>query len=139
MNGINKAIIIGHCGRDPEVRYMANGDAVCNLSIATSERWKDKANGDMKEATEWHRVTLYGKQAEVAGQYVKKGTAVYIEGKLKTRKWTDKDGADKFTTEIHAQVMQLMGGQPAEAGGQSKPAKAKASTAFDDMDSDIPF
>lgn len=109
MASINKVIIIGNCGRDPETRQMPNGDAVTNLAVATTESWKDKNTGEKKELTEWHRITLYRKLAEVAGQYLKKGSQVYIEGRLQTRKWTDKDGVERFTTEIIADTMQMLG------------------------------
>lgn len=109
MASVNNAIIIGALGRDPEVRYMPNGDAICNISVATSESWKDK-NGEKQERTEWHRVSMFGKLAEIAGEYLKKGASVYLEGKLQTRKWTDKDGAEKYTTEIIADRMQMLVG-----------------------------
>jgi single-strand DNA-binding protein len=109
MASVNKSIIIGALGRDPEIRYMPNGDAICNISVATSESWKDK-NGEKQERTEWHRVSMFGKLAEIAGEYLKKGASVYLEGKLQTRKWTDKDGAEKYTTEIIADRMQMLGG-----------------------------
>jgi single-strand DNA-binding protein len=109
MASVNKSIIIGALGRDPEIRYMPNGDAICNISVATSESWKDK-NGEKQERTEWHRVSMFGKLAEIAVEYLKKGASVYLEGKLQTRKWTDKDGAEKYTTEIIADRMQMLGG-----------------------------
>ncbi len=115
--GVNKVIIVGNLGNDPEVRYMPNGNAVANLSIATSESWKDQ-QGQQQERTEWHRVTMYRRLAEVAGEYLKKGSQVFIEGKLQTRKWQDKDGNDRYTTEIIADNMQMMGGRN-EGGGQS--------------------
>lgn len=111
MASVNKVILIGNLGKDPEIRYMPDGGAVVNLSIATSDRWKDKATGEQKEATEWHRVVIYGKLAEIAGQYAKKGKPLYLEGKLKTRKWQDQSGVDKYTTEIVADTMQLLGGR----------------------------
>ncbi len=143
---LNKAMIIGNLCRDPEVRYSSSGSAVCNLTIATSEKWTDKASGEKKEATEWHRVVLFDKQAEGAGQYLKKGRPVYIEGKIKTRKWTDKDGVEKYTTEIHANSMTLLPSgerpsgekQEAKPAPESKPAP-KESGGFADMDDDIPF
>ena len=110
MASVNKAILVGNVGRDPEVRYSPSGTAVCNLTLATTKKWKDK-DGEAKEETEWHRVVLYQRLAEVAGVYVKKGKQIYIEGSLKTRKWTDKDGVDKYTTEIVADQMQLLGGR----------------------------
>lgn len=151
MSSLNKAIIIGYLGKDPEIRYTASGDAVCNLTVATSESWKDKNSGEKKEQTEWHRISMFGKLAEIAGQYLKKGSLVYIEGKIKTRKWTDKDGQDRYTTEIHASEMKMLGGKP--DGGQRstnqqddgyEPAprqqsETKPRPSFDDLDSDIPF
>lgn len=112
MPSVNKVIIVGNLGRDPETRYMPNGEAVTNVAVATTESWKDKNSGDKKEITEWHRITFYRKLAEVAGQYLKKGSSVYIEGRLQTRKWTDKDGVERYTTEIIADVMQMLGGRP---------------------------
>jgi single-strand DNA-binding protein len=110
MASVNKAIIIGNLGKDPEVRYTPSGAAVCTLNLATARKWKDKASGEWKEETEWHSVVLYERQAEVAGEYLKKGRPVYIEGRLKTRKWQDKDGNDRYTTEIVCESMQLLGG-----------------------------
>ena len=160
---VNKVIIVGNLGRDPEVRYTPNGSAVCNVSVATTRNWKDKTSGEKAEETEWHRVVFYDRLAEIAGEYLKKGRSVYVEGRLKTRKWTDKDGAEKYTTEIIAQEMQMLGGREGMGGGSSgedssygggggyerpapaarpagaaKPA-AKSSTGFDNMDDDIPF
>lgn len=111
MASVNKAIIVGNCGRDPETRYTASGEAITNVTLATSETWKDKTSGEKKESTEWHRVVFYRKLAEIAGQYLKKGKTVYIEGKLQTRKWTDKDGVERYTTEIVADTMQMLGGK----------------------------
>lgn len=116
MASVNKVILLGNLGRDPETRYTTGGDAVTNLSIATSEQWKDK-NGEKQERTEWHRVVLFGRQAEVAGEYLKKGRSVYIEGRLQTRKYTDKDGVEKYSTEIVGDRMQLIGGQREGGGG----------------------
>ena len=121
--GVNKVILVGNLGQDPEVRYMPNGGAVANITLATSESWRDKATGEMKEQTEWHRVVLFGKLAEVAGEYLRKGSQVYIEGQLRTRKWTDQAGAEKYTTEVVVNVggtMQMLGGRQgggAPAGG----------------------
>ena len=121
--GVNKVILVGNLGQDPEVRYMPNGGAVANITLATSESWRDKATGEMKEQTEWHRVVLFGKLAEVAGEYLRKGSQVYIEGSLRTRKWTDQSGAEKYTTEVVVNVggtMQMLGGRQgggAPAGG----------------------
>lgn len=112
--GVNKVILVGHLGQDPEIRYMPSGGAVANFTLATSESWRDKQTGEMKEQTEWHRVALYGKLAEVAGEYLRKGSQVYIEGQLRTRKWTDQSGADRYTTEVVVSVggtMQMLGGR----------------------------
>jgi len=109
MASINKVIIVGNLGRDPETRYMPNGEAVTNIAVATTESWKDKSSGEKKEITEWHRITFYRKLAEIAGQYLVKGSQVYIEGRLQTRKWTDKDGVERYTTEIVADTMQMLG------------------------------
>jgi single-strand DNA-binding protein len=161
MASVNKVIIVGNLGRDPEVRYNPNGGAWCTVSIATSRNWKDKTSGEKVEETEWHRVVFNDRLAEIAGEYLKKGRSVYVEGRLKTRKWTDKDGAEKFTTEIIAQEMQMLGSREGMGGGDeasyggggggyerpapaarpagaAKPA-AKSSTGFDNMDDDIPF
>lgn len=143
MASVNKAIIVGHLGKDPEMRYLPNGDAVANFSIATSEQWKDK-EGNKQEATEWHRISFFGKTAEVCGQYLKKGSLVYIEGSIRTRKWVDKEGQDRYTTEIRGDRMQMLGGKPeggsqdtAQAPRAAKPAPASGS--FDDFEDDIPF
>lgn len=113
MPSINKVFLIGNLGADPETRYTASGDAVCNIRLATTENWKDKSSGEKREITEWHRVVFYRKLAEVAGQYLKKGSSVYVEGRIKTRKWQDKDGQDRYTTEIEATEMQMLGGKQA--------------------------
>lgn len=124
--GVNKVIIVGFLGQDPEIRYMPNGGAVANITLATSESWRDKQSGETKEKTEWHRVVLFGKLAEVAGEYLLKGSQIYIEGKLTTRKWTDQAGVEKYTTEIHVNVggtMHMLGGKQQESGSdQAKPA-----------------
>ena len=117
MASINKVMLIGNLGRDPEMRYMPSGSAVCNIVVATSRNWKDKTSGDKVEETEWHRVALFDRLAEIAGEYLKKGRPVYIEGRLKTRKWTDKEGKDNYTTEVIAENMQLLGGREGEGGG----------------------
>jgi single-strand DNA-binding protein len=117
MASINKVILIGNLGRDPEVRYTPNGAAVCNVSVATTRNWKDKNSGDKMEETEWHRVVFYDRLAEIAGEYLKKGRPVYVEGRLKTRKWQDKEGKDNYTTEIVAEQMQLLGGRDGGGGG----------------------
>jgi single-strand DNA-binding protein len=161
MASVNKVILIGNLGRDPEVRYAPSGSAIANVTIATSRQWKDKTSGERQEETEWHRVVFYDRLAEIAGEYLKKGKSVYVEGRLKTRKWTDKDGVEKYTTEIVAQEMTMLGGRegggmggggedsgaapaprsapPARSAPAAKPAPAKSATGFDDMDDDIPF
>lgn len=152
MASVNKVILIGNLGADPEVRYLPSGDAVANLSIATTEKFKDR-NGEMQEATEWHRVSFFGKTAEICGQYLKKGSQVYVEGSIRTRKWQDKDGNDRYTTEIRGERMQMLGGRNMSGGtadmdnaprATSRPAstaqaKAPAGGAFDDLEDDIPF
>ena len=146
---LNKAQIIGNLGRDPEMRYLPSGDAVANISVATTEKWKDKASGEMKEHTEWHRISFFGKLAEVAGQYLKKGSTVYLEGKIQTRKYTDKDGAEKFATEIKGEVLKMIGGKSDQGDQSAKPVQrqaparqpqrqAPAPSGFDDMDDDLP-
>ncbi len=145
--GVNKVILVGNLGKDPEVRYMPNGNAVANITIATSESWKDKQTGEQQEKTEWHRVVMFRRLGEIAGEYLKKGSQVYIEGKLQTRKWQDNSGNDRYTTEIVANEMQMLGGR---GGGGSTgftpdaaPAKssqpAPATAAAGDFDDDIPF
>ena len=124
MASLNKAQIIGHLGRDPESRFMPSGECVTNIAVATTDKWKDKATGEQKEQTEWHRVTFFGKLAEIANQYLKKGALVFIEGSIKTRKYTDKDGVEKYATEIKGDVMQMLGGQPQ---GESAPARQQYS------------
>ena len=139
MASVNRAILIGNLGADPELRHMPNGDAVCNIRLATTERWKDKASGEKREITEWHRVVFYRKLAEIAGQYLKKGSQVYLEGRIRTRKWTDKEGQERYTTEIEANEMQMIGGRQ-DRQEESAPAEKKAAKpSFDDMDDDIPF
>lgn len=134
MASVNKVIIVGNLGRAPETKYMPNGNAITNVTIATSRKWRDKGSNEMREETEWHRVVFYGKQAEIAGQYLEKGKPVYVEGRLKTRKW-EKDGVEHYTTEIIAEEMQLLGSR----GEQERPAKA-AKRPADDLDEDlIPF
>ena len=160
MASVNKVILIGNLGKDPEVRYAPSGSAICNVTLATSRQWKNKDSGERQEETEWHRVVFYDRLAEIAGEYLKKGKSVYIEGRLKTRKWTDKDGVDKYTTEVIAQEMTMLGsreggggGYGEEGGNESRPQRSsapaprapapkpasKSSTGFDDMDDDIPF
>jgi len=154
MASVNKVILIGNLGADPEVRYLPSGDAVTNIRIATTDVWKDKS-GEKQEHTEWHRIAFFGKLAEIAGEYLKKGSPVYVEGRIRTRKWQDKEGQDKYSTEIVADRMQLLGGrgggadaaprEPREsktAAGKpetAKPAAKKSGASFDDMDDDIPF
>lgn len=167
MASVNKVIIVGNLGRDPETRAFPSGDQVTNVTIATTDRYKDKASGEMKEITEWHRVSFFGRLAEVAGQYLRKGSQVYVEGSLRTRKWTDKDGVEKYSTEIRADNMQMLGSRqgmgggsgggggdeggyesarapaPARSAPQSNAPKggeqARSPSGFDDMDDDIPF
>jgi single-strand DNA-binding protein len=153
MASVNKVILVGNLGRDPETRYMPDGAALTNVSVATSFQWNDKTSGEKKEETEWHRVTFRGKLAEIAGEYLKKGSQVYVEGRLRTRKWQDKEGQDRYTTEIMAERMQMLGsrsgageprgeppameskaGEPKGAAGAKKPAGK-----FDDLEDDIPF
>jgi len=143
VKGVNKVLLIGNLGNDPDTRYTANGGAVTNLSLATTESWKDKNTGEKQEKTEWHRVVLFGKLGEIAGEYLGKGSKVYIEGKLQTRKWQGKDGQDRYTTEIVASDMQMLGDKPAGQARQARqataPAPAPAPAAGDDLDSDLPF
>lgn len=155
MASVNKVILIGNLGRDPEVRYTPNGDSITNINIATTDSWKDKATGEKKEATEWHRVVFFGRLAEIAGQYLKKGRQVYIEGALRTRKWQDKEGQERYTTEIVANEMKMLGSRegmsdapPRESGGGAgagsgagRPATAAqpAGSGFNDFEDDIPF
>lgn len=140
MAGINKVIIVGHLGNDPEMRSMPNGEAVTNISVATSEAWTDKNTGERREVTEWHRIVFYRKLAEICGQYLKKGAQVYIEGRLRTRKWQDQNGQDRYTTEIQGDVMQMLGTRPQSADGannpQPMPQQDASVNAFDDS---IPF
>ena len=134
--GVNKVILVGNLGQDPEVRYMPSGGAVANITLATSESWRDKATGEMKEQTEWHRVVLFGKLAEVAGEYLRKGSQVYIEGQLRTRKWTDQSGAEKYTTEVVVNVggtMQMLGGRQGgqqQQGGWGQPQQPQGGNQF---------
>jgi single-strand DNA-binding protein len=167
MASVNKVILIGNLGRDPEVRYLPSGAAVCNLRLATTRSWKNKDSGERQEETEWHTVSLFDRQAEIAGEYLKKGRSVYIEGRLRTRKWTDKEGQERYSTEVVAENMVLLGGREGggmgggmgadDGGAPSAPQGArsaapaargaapagkpagKGSTGFDDMDDDIPF
>jgi single-strand DNA-binding protein len=152
MASVNKVIVVGNLGADPETRFLPSGEAVTNIRVATTDKWKDKASGEMKEATEWHRISFFGRLAEIAGEYLKKGSQVYVEGSLRTRKWQDKDGQDRYSTESRADTMQMLGrregggeprGEPAErsapkAAEAKAPAKKPAGK-FDDMEDDIPF
>ena len=149
MASINKVTIVGNLGSDPEVRFLPSGEAVANVALATSSKYKNKA-GELVEETEWHRVTFFGKLAEIVGEYLKKGRSIYIEGRLKTRKYTDKDGAEKYATDIIANEMQMLGGReggeyqprqqaPRSAAPAPRQAPAKASSGFEDMDDSIPF
>ena len=161
MASVNKVILIGNLGKDPETRYLPSGDAVANFSIATTEKFKDKS-GAMQEHTEWHRISFFGRQAEIAGEYLKKGSPVYVEGRIRTRKWQDKEGNDRYSTEIVGDRMQLLGGrggsesmqrEPAMAGsgdgggmrggggsgGEARKPAGKKGGGFDEMDDDIPF
>jgi single-strand DNA-binding protein len=163
MASLNKAQIIGHLGRDPEIRHTANGAAIANVSIATTSRWKDKATGEQKEDTQWHRCVFYDRLAEIAGEYLTKGAQVFIEGQLKTRKWQDKDGVERYTTEIHVRELVMLGsaqrdeGEPQQSraaspsgstggtygaakGATQQPAQRRAAVgSLADMDDDIPF
>ena len=156
MASVNKVILVGNLGRDPETRYMPDGAALTNVSVATSFQWNDKTSGEKKEETEWHRVTFRGKLAEIAGEYLKKGSQVYVEGRLRTRKWQDKEGQERYTTEIVAERMQMLGsraggGEPrGEPRGEAPPTESKAAEPkgggakkpagkFDDLEDDIPF
>ena len=163
MAGVNKVIIVGHLGNDPEIRTMPNGDAVANISVATSESWNDRNTGERREVTEWHRIVFYRRQAEICGEYLRKGSQVYVEGRLKTRKWQDQNGQDRYTTEIQGDVMQMLGarnqaaGYPSDMGAapqpsyqarqtnnggsyqSSRPAPPQAEPPMDGFDDDIPF
>ena len=141
MAGINKVIIVGHLGNEPEMRSMPNGEAVANISVATSESWTDKATGERKEVTEWHRIVLYRRLAEIAGQYLHKGSQVYVEGRLKTRKWQDNNGQDRYTTEIQGDNLQMLGSAQAPSAAAPKPAAEQANQqpATDSFNDSIPF
>ena len=151
MATVNKVIIVGNLGADPETRYLPSGDAVCNIRVATTDKWKDKASGEMKEATEWHSISFFGRLAEIAGEYLKKGSQVYVEGSLRTRKYQAKDGTDRYATDIRGDTMQMLGSrqgggmgapapreQVASGMGGGKPAPAKRG-GIEDLDDDIPF
>ncbi|SIR20205.1 single-strand binding protein [Aromatoleum tolulyticum] len=164
MASLNKVILIGNLGRDPETRYAPSGDAICNITVATTETWKDKATGERKEATEWHRVVFFGRLAEIAAQYLRKGSQIYVEGRLQTRKWQDKDGQDRYTTEIRGDEMKMLGSRqgggggdapmgggydapaaaparqaPQQAPAQKAPSQSGGGGGFGDFDDDIPF
>ena len=142
MAGVNKVIVLGHLGRDPEMRYTPDGKAIANFSLATSESFKDK-DGNKKENTEWHRVVLFGRIAEIAGEYLRKGSMAYVEGRMQTRKWTDKEGQERYTTEIIGDRLQLIGGKKEEGGSEHAPAPASRGgntpPPVEDFDDDIPF
>lgn len=146
--GINKVIVVGNLGQDPDTRYMPSGSAVTNITVATNESWKDKQTGEQKDRTEWHKVAMFGRLAEIAAEYLRKGSQVYIEGKLRTRKWQDKDGKDRYTTEIVADEMQMLGGRGGAGGSapmrddrppQGAPSSPPPQGSSDDFDDDIPF
>ncbi|GAA4358713.1 single-stranded DNA-binding protein [Variovorax defluvii] len=168
MASVNKVILVGNLGRDPETRTFPSGDQVCNVTLATTDRWKDKQSGEMREATEWHRLVFNGRLAEIAAQYLRKGSQIYVEGQIRTRKYTDKDGVEKYATDIRVDQMQMLGSRQGQGGGSSgddeggyggggggysrapaaaprapaaapRQAPAKSSSGFDDMDDDIPF
>ena len=145
MAGVNRVIIIGHLGNDPEIRTMPNGEMIANISVATSESWTDKNSGEKKTQTEWHRIVLYRRLAEIAGQYLTKGSQIYIEGRLKTRKWQDSNGQDRYTTEIQSDNLQMLGGRQDEPKQQAKLIKAKPEPLSamaeqgDSFDDNIPF
>ena len=150
MASVNKATIIGNVGRDPELKYLPSGDAIANIAVATSYKKKDKNTGEQTEITEWHRVSFFGRIAEVVGQYVKKGSSIYVEGRLQTRKYTDKDGIERYATEIVAEQMQMLGGRQDGGGGQQQAAPQRQQQAAprpaprpapntDGIDDDIPF
>jgi len=147
--GVNKVILVGNLGKDPEVRYMPSGNAVANVTLATTDSWKDKQSGEKQERTEWHNIVFYNRLAEIVGEYLKKGSQVYVEGSLRTRKWQDKSGNDRYTTEIIASEMQMLGSRSRSTDYSSAPAsksapapapsKAAATAGGDDFDDDIPF
>ena len=152
MASVNKVILVGNLGADPETRYQPSGEAITNIRVATTDRWKDKASGEMKEATEWHRIAFFGRLAEISGEYLKKGSQVYVEGRIRTRKYQDKDGNERYSTEIIGDRMQMLGsragaGEPkgeaarpkAEAAAKEEAAAKKPAGKFDDMEDDIPF
>jgi single-strand DNA-binding protein len=152
MASVNKVILVGNLGADPEIRYLPNGDAVANVSLATSDQWTDKNSGEKREATEWHRVVFFRRLAEIVGQYLKKGSSIYVEGRIRTRKWQDKEGLTRYSTEIEATEMKMLGSRAgASSSGETEygnnappsappnPAPAKKAPSIEDMDDDIPF
>ena len=154
MASLNRVQLIGNIGRDPEQKYLPSGDAMTTIAVATTDSWKDKATGEKRDKTEWHQVTFFGKLAEIAGQYLTKGSSVYVEGSLETRKYTDKNGVEKYSTSIKADKMQMLGSRPAQQDGAQQPAQqqrpaapapqrpaapARPAPNFSDMDEDIPF
>ena len=149
MASVNKVILVGNLGADPESRFMPSGDPICNLRLATTDSYKDKSSGEKKETTEWHRIVMFGRLAEIAGQYLKKGSQIFIEGRIQTRKWTDKEGQERYSTEIIANEMKMLGkregmGAPQQDGNDNAdyapaPRKDKPKPAFDDLGDDIPF
>ena len=154
MSSVNKVILVGNIGKDPEVRYLQSGDQICNVTLATSEKYKDKASGEYKENTEWHRIVFFGKLAEICGQYLQKGKKIYVDGRIRTNKWQDKEGNERYTTEIIGSEMKMLSGKddsgrreaPEAPGTMAEADKKKAATAsaktgspFDDMDDDVPF
>lgn len=152
MASVNKVILVGNLGRDPEVRYSPDGAAICNVSLATTSQWKDKSSGERREETEWHRVVFYNRLAEIAGEYLRKGRSIYVEGRIKTRKWQDKEtGQDRYSTEIIGEQMQMLGGrdddggqreapqQRAQPAQRERPAQQQAPANLDDLDDSIPF
>lgn len=136
MASLNKVTLIGNLGADPEVRHMTNGDQVANIRLATTDTWRDKASGEQRESTEWHRVVFYRRLAEIVGQYLAKGSQIYLEGRIKTRKWTDKDGQERYTTEIEATELKMLGGR---RDGQGNQAQHQGGGTVADLDDDIPF
>lgn len=150
MSSVNKAILVGNLGKDPEIRYLQSGDQICDITLATSEKYKDKTSGESKENTEWHRVVFFGRLAEICGQYLQKGKKIYVEGRIRTNKWQDKDGIDRYTTEIIGSEMKMLSGKedsgrreapapaPEPAARQHAPAARKPAT-FDEMEDDLPF
>lgn len=144
MASVNRVILIGNLGKDPETRFMSNGDAVANITLATTETWKDK-NGEKQEKTEWHRIVFYRKLAEIAGQYLRKGSQVYVEGRIETKQWTDKNGVERYTTDIIATDLKMLGSkggsvqQDADSSASNRSTQSRGANGFADMEDDIPF